>query len=225
MNLYDSSENLISTSNAQYVEDGTPPYNGSYTFTNLESGQEYEIEVIGQTVNKANVNTGLVRFSVVYKKPDVFSALTLTNNCEEGQIIVNSNIIAVIGVSNPTPPIYIDNKEVDLTNPDSWVEWNEGFQLTGNFIARLWFRKPNPYSDIVKMSNITGETITVKYMQGYENRDSIDMQSYIELYVNSVENMPYYIYSNFIDILDDTEYYCLWITKINNIYKLQLGKV
>ena len=62
-------------------------------------------------------------------------------------------------------------------------------------------------------------------MQGYETVESSDLQSYIEIYVESIQNTSYYIFSNYIDILPDTEYYNVWMTRINNIYQLQLAKV
>ena len=143
------------------------------------------------------------------------------NNCEEGYITLKSNIILIDGESNPSPPTYIDDKEVDLTGDGTWVEWNDGYSISGDFLARLWFRKPNPYAQIMQFSNTDGQTITLRYMQGYENVNAPDIQSYVELYVQSVNGYDYYIYSNYIDTLPDTSYYNVWLTRVNDIYQLQ----
>lgn len=224
VNLYDDAGIIIATSDIQYVQNGTPPYNGNYQFDGLVNATEYGIEVKCFTINQTEISTGILKISVTYAKPDIISAIQLTNNCEEGYIYIKSNIVSIEGESNPDPPIYIDDKEVDLTNPDHWVEWNKGYNITGDFLARIWFRKPNPYSQILEFSNISGQTIKINYMLGYENVNSENLQSYVECYVNFVEDNPYYIYSNFIDTLEDTEYYCLWITRINNVYQLQLAQ-
>lgn len=225
VNLYNNFGTQIQTSGTQYVLNGTPPYIASYQINGLDNASEYSIEVIGQTINNTVVSTDKVDFTVEYKRPDIFTLLQLTNNCEEGYISIKSNIVVIEGESNPDPPIYINDSEVDLTNPDHWVEWNDGYVINGDFIARLWFRKPNPYSQILKFSNNQGQDITVYYMLGYEDINSSELQSYIEIYVNSIEGMEYYIYSNFIDTLPDNEYYCLWLTRIGQVYQLQLAKV
>ncbi len=225
VNLYNAFHSLISTSEESYVVNGVPPYTGNYLFAGFEDNTTYYIEIIASTINGAVVTTGQVQITVKYSRPDLFTLIELKNNCDEGYITLKSNIILIEGESNPSPPEYIDGKEVDLTNPDSWVEWHEGYSITGDFLTRLWFRNPNANSQILKFSNAQGQTITLNYMQGYENVNSQDIESYVEIYVKSVDGLEYYIYSNFIPTLADTEYYNVWLTRENNLYKLQLAKV
>lgn len=225
VNLYNNFDSLIASSGTQYPGDGTPPFNGAYLFTGFENTTAYSIEVVGTTINGTIVSTGVIDFSVQYLRPDIFTVVELTNNCDEGYIGVRSNIVIIAGDSNPDPPIYINNKEVDLTEPDSWVKWDEGYNITGDFRARIWFRDPNPNSKILQFSNISGQTIEVYYMEGYENVTSQNKQSYIEVYVNSLENNSYYVFSNFIDILSETDYYIFWLTRKNYIYQAQLAQV
>lgn len=225
VNLYNVAGSIISSSGTQYVQNGTPPYSNSYLIVGLENATVYGIEVIGTTINGTIVSTGKAEFTVQYIHPDIFTLVELTNNCDEGYVSVRSNIVAIEGESNPDPPIYIDNKEVDLTDPDSWVEWNKGYKINGDFLARLWFRNPNLNSVLLTFSNTSGQTIQVFYREGYENVNSKNTQSYIEVFVNSIEENSYYIFSNFIDTLEDTQYYNFWLTRESNIYKIQLAAV
>lgn len=225
VNLYNNSDVLLSTSGLQYVLDGTPPFTGSYLVSGFENATSYKIEIIGTTINNTVITTGLINLTTQYIRPDLFTLVELTNNCDEGYISVRSNIILIEGTSNPDPPTYIDDKEVDLTDPDSWVKWDNGYNISGNMTTRIWFRKPTPYAKLLEFINTAGQKISLYYMQGYETVESSDLQSYIEIYVESIQNTSYYIFSNYIDILPDTEYYNVWMTRINNIYQLQLAKV
>lgn len=225
VNLYNAFQTQIATSGVVYAQNGTPPYNGNYLFAGFEDNTVYYIEIVGTTVNGAIVSTGQIQFTVKYLRPDLFTLIELTNNCEEGYITLKSNIILIDGESNPSPPTYIDDKEVDLTEDGTWVEWNDGYSISGDFLARLWFRKPNPYAQIMQFSNMDGQIITLRYMQGYENVNAPDIQSYVELYVQSVNGYDYYIYSNYIDTLPDTSYYNVWLTRVNDIYQLQFAAI
>lgn len=225
VNLYNAFQTQIATSGIVYVQTGTPPYNGNYLFAGFEDNTVYYIEVVATTVNGAIISTGQTQFTVNYSQPDLFTLVQLTNNCEEGYITLQSNIALIEGTSNPDPPTYINDQEVDLTENGSWVEWNDGYSVSGDFLARLWFRSPNPYTQILQFSNAQGQTITMNYMLGYENVNAPDLQSYIEVYVQSIDGMEYYIFSNYIDTLPDTSYYNVWLTRVNNIYQLQIAAV
>lgn len=220
--LYNSSQVEISSSGLLYATNGTPPFIGTYTFTGFDNNTVYYVQVTGTTVENTIVSTELNQFTVQYTRPDIFTLMQLVNNCEEGYITVRSNIIIIEGVSNPDPPIFIDNKEVDLTDPDSWVEFNDGFSISDNMLARAWFRNPNEYSTLFTFSNISGQTITVNFMLGYEDINSNDLLAYLEVHVTSLSGLSYYIYSNFVSPLSDTQYYVMYLTRLNNIYQVQL---
>lgn len=225
VNLYNAFQTQIATSGIVYVQTGAPPYEGNYLFAGFEDNTVYYVEIVGTTVNGAVVSTGQIQFTVKYSRPDLFTLVELTNNCEEGYITLKSNIVIIEGTSNPDPPVYIDDKEVDLTENGSWVEWNDGYSVSGDFLTRLWFRSPNSYTQIMQFSNAQGQTIKMNYMLGYENVNSSDLQSYVEVYVQSIDGMEYYIYSNYIDTLPDTSYCNVWLTRVNGIYQLQLAVV
>ena len=225
INLYNAFQTQIATSGVVYVQNGSPPYEGSYLFAGFEDNTTYFIQITGTTINNAVVSSDKVQFNVNYSRPDLFTLVELTNNCDEGYITLKSNIILIEGTANPTPPTYIDNESVDLTQTNSWVEWNDGYSVSGDFLTRLWFRNPNPYSQILQFSNVQGQTIVMNYMQGYENVNSNESQAYIEVYVQSIDGMEYYIYSNYIDVLSSDNWYNVWLTRANGIYQLQLSAV
>lgn len=222
INLFNSSQVQISTSGILYANNGTPPFTGNYTFTGFENNTVYYVQVTGTTTEGTVVNTGLQQFTVQYKYPDVFALAQLNNNCEEGYVTITSNFVLIKGESNPSPPIYINEEEVDLTSNGSWVQWSEGFNITGNMLARVWFRNPNNYTSILKFSNAQGQTITLNFMLRYENVESSTMGAYVEAYIESLDGFYYYIFSNYVAPLDDSEGYVLYFKRINDIYSLQL---
>ena len=222
INLFNSSQVQISTSGILYANNGTPPFTGNYTFTGFENNTIYYIQVTGTTIEGTVVDTGLQQFTVQYKHPDIFALAQLNNNCEEGYVTITSNFVLIKGESNPSPPVYINEEEVDLTSNGSWVQWSEGFNITGNMLARVWFRNPNNYTPILRFSNAQGQTITLNFMLGYENVESSTMGAYVEAYIESLDWFYYYIFSNYVTPLDDSEGYVLYFQRINNIYSLQL---
>lgn len=222
INLFNSSQVQIATSGVQYADTGTPPYNGSYTFTGFENNTVYYVQLTVTTLEGTIISTGLQQFTVQYDRPDLFTLVQLANNCEEGYITLTSNIILIGGTSNPDPPTYINNQEVDLTENGSWVQWNDGFSITGDMLARAWFRSPNPYTTIAQFSNTNGQKFTLNFMLGYENIEAETMGAYMELYVQSLTGLEYYVFSNYMEPLEDTEQYVIYLKRENNIYSLQL---
>lgn len=224
-NLYNSSKLLISTSNEVYVNNGTPPYDGSYLIAGFEDKAVYYIQVVGKTINNNIIATELTRITIEYSKPNLFTLLELKNNCEEGYIQVTSNIVLVSGDYNPDPPIFINGKEIDLTGTEAYIEWNQGYKITNDFLTRIWFRSPNPYSDILQFSNVQGQTIKLKYMLGYENVTEPNLKAYIKVIISSLNGMEYTIFSNYINILSSEKYYNIQFERENNLYQIGLAEI
>ena len=224
VNLFNSSQVQISTSNEQYATSGTPPYVGNYTFTGLTNNTQYYIQVTGITIEGTLIQSTLEQFTVQYIQPVSFAILQLENNCDEGYITILSNMISIDGTSNPDPPVYIDNEAIDLTDNGSWAQWNQGFSINNNMLARIWFKNPNLYTNLIQFSNTQGQTIQLNFMLGYENNTSSNLQAYIEAYITSITGLSYYIFSNYVDQLDTSQdkEYVLYFTRNNDIYSLQL---
>ena len=222
INLYNSSLDLVSTSGVVYVGSGAPPYFGSYLFSGFEDNTLYYIEIVGATINGAVVESGKVGINFSYVRPEMFALLRLKNNCDDGYISVQSNIVLVEADMYPNPPIYIDGNSIDLSGTNSFIDWNSGYSFSNDFLVRAWFRKPNPYTTITRFSNTSGQTITINYMLGYENVEATEMKAYVQVFVKSIDGMEYYAYSNYTSILSDENYYTLYLKRINNIYQIEL---
>lgn len=155
--LYDSNKNVLSQSALIYYDTDSSL---SYTFVGMSNDTAYYIELSGETVNGTKITSGLKYFTVRYIQPASFAICDLVNNCEDGYIQISSNIVAIDGKSNPDPPIYIDDKEVDLRDPNSWVEWNSGFRIQDDFTMRVWGRDFNDYQNIITLTNDINTTST-----------------------------------------------------------------
>lgn len=148
--LYDSNKTILAQSPLIYYN--TDP-SLTYLFSGMSNNTSYYIELTGETINSTILTSGVKSFTVRYIQPASFAICDLVNDCENGYIQISSNIVAIDGKSNPTPPIYIDDKEVDLREPDSWVEWDSGFSIKNDFTLRAWGRDFNPYEPIITLSN------------------------------------------------------------------------
>ena len=145
--LYDSNKEQISQSAILY--DGLY----QHTFSGMANDTSYYVELSGSTINNTPVSSGLLLFTIRYIQPASFAICDLVNNCENGFIQISSNIVSIDGKSEPDPPKYIDNKEVDLTDDGSWVQWDEGFNIQNDFTMRIWGRSFGDNEPIVTMKN------------------------------------------------------------------------
>lgn len=215
-NLYSASGTLISTSNTMYNTDTSLPLSISYLFSGFEDKTSYSIEVTGVTTNGTQITTGRIPFTTDYTKPDMFSSLLLTNNCKGGYITIKSNIIGINGISNPETPIYIDNKEIDLRETGSYVEWVEGYTVTDNWTMRLWGRDFTPNSEIFRFSNINGDIIIIEY---HANAT----QCWFELKAKHNDWLWGYVAESArIALPSETEQVFCWLRRINNLYDLRI---
>ena len=215
-NLYSASGALISTSNTMYNTDTSLPLNVSYLFSGFEDKSSYSIEVTGVTANGTQITTGHIPFTTDYTRPDMFSFLFLTNNCKGGYITIKSNIIGINGISNPETPTYIDNKEIDLREAGSYVEWVEGYTVTGNWTMRLWGRDFTPNSEIFRFSNADGDIITIEYHVD-------ETQCWFELRAKHNDWLWGYVTeSTHITLPTETEQVFCWLRRIDNLYDLRI---
>ena len=215
-NLYSASGALISTSNTMYNTDASLPLNVSYLFSGFEDNASYSIEVTGVTANGTQITTGRIPFTTAYTKPNILSSLFLTNNCKGGYITIKSNIIDINGISNPEIPTYIDNKEIDLREAGSYVEWVEDYTVTDNWTMRLWGRDFTPNSEIFRFSNIDGDIITIDYHVD-------ETQCWFELRVkHSGWLWGYVTESAHVALPNETEQVFCWLRRIDNLYELRI---
>lgn len=162
-NLYNSSGALIDTSSTLYTTSSSLPTSASYLFSGFDDKSSYSVEVNGITVGGTNITTGKVVFTTRYEHPSAFSLFYLSNNCQDGYISIESNIVNIDGTSEPESPTYIDGKEIDLRQDGAYVTWKEGFVVPRDFTLRLWGRDFNVNSEILRFTNTDGATLSVRY--------------------------------------------------------------
>lgn len=214
-NLYNNNNILLSTSGVKYSTDI------QYTFSGLEDNSSYYIELIINTVNGMVVSTERILFNVDYIEPSFFTVNQLENLCDTGQIQISSNIIVIIGESFPIPPKYINNKEVDLKEKNSYVSFNDGFSINDNFTLKLIGRDFISNSEIIRL---TGENKNIVLRWVIDNYTFDSEVGFVELYVYNLDtsSFKYYIKSNYIGIPNETENIFIWLQNVDNLFDLQI---
>lgn len=126
----------------------------------------YEIEWVVRTIENftptlSGTTTGI---NCYYKTLINSPLLTINNLCSQGVIEINSKLTSREGTSNPQPPQYIDNEEIDLTGDGWWVQWANYFNLQQPYTFRLWGRDFN-VGEIATLSatSVQDEKIVIKY--------------------------------------------------------------
>lgn len=226
VNLYDAQSLLVATSGEQYAASTDVPLNLSYTVNGFADATNYAIEVNGTTVNNTVITTGQISFSVSYTSPNIYTLLELQNNCSGGYVNLKSNVAIIDGEVVPPPPVYIDDKELDLTQEGSYVVWDEGYQVNGDFTGILIGRNFTPYSTIFTFTNVQdGSTVNINWLEGYENGDNTQpLKAYAQLAVNQGGTVIVYnIKTAMIEIPDVTDIITVWFRRINNVYEIYLN--
>ena len=161
----------------------------------------YTIEnmVITNTINGINC---------YYDVIDNTQFLTVSNICNKGVIQLTCSLTNLEGSGYPDPPVYIDDKEVDLTADGSYAQWQGLFSLSNDYTLRIWGRSFNEgIIALISSSTTANKNITLYY----QTKDVVDETTqtttnytYIALESmrvnNNGENMyPYYIESQLIE--------------------------
>lgn len=209
--LYSAGGAVLSTSDANYNISQTLPLDVSYLFAGLSDQTNYRIECTGVTTGGRQITTGKVSFIVKYDRPNLYSYIYLINNCEGGYITIDCNVIAIVGKTEETPIYVDDNTAIDLRNGNS-VTWNDGYQISNNYTLRIWGRDFNPNTEVLKFSNATGSTASLRYMESAN-------KVWWELWVKDLNfKWHYIIKSAEIDKPEDTEQIFAWVRNIGNLY-------
>lgn len=218
--LYNVSQVEIATSGTMYATNITPSYQGdtiliplAYTFTGLLDNNTYYLKIDGLTANGMVATTDMVQFVVRYSVPSAFAQLTAVNNCNEGYIRIESNVVLIDGTAFPEP-IYIDNQKIDLTRDGSYVVFDKGYEVPSNFTTQLWFANPKDNDTLLEMGDINGNGMKLYTID--------DQEDNTKFYCVLVVDDKYIIRSE--PILKDLDY-CVTIRRIDNLYDLLLDEV
>lgn len=175
--------------------------------------KSFSLEYSITTIEGMIVTNNIYNLSCYYAIINNPQYLTITNLCDKGMIEINCTLTDIDGTSNPSPPIYINNEEVDLTETGSWVKWQGVFYIQNLYTLRLWCRNIN-IGDMVRLTSTAypDRIITLKY-----NQEINEGVSYTFISLESVQGnvsgqptkmFPYYIESQRIQtttISDDTK--------------------
>lgn len=214
INLYDSNLSQIFTTDVLYPSNTT-----SATISSLISNSQYNIRATGITMEGTELDTGYIKFSVTYIQPTFFSQVELTNLPHQAMVRIKSNMISVEGKSNPSPPTYINNEKVDLTTNGSYVVFDSGFSVTGNFTREKLIEKINSYAVIDELNNGT-DKIKITQMIGKFAGDTENQVYCVLTASNSISN--YRICSNRLPLPTDNQQIYVIYQRINNLYDIKI---
>lgn len=225
VNLYDSSQTLIWTSNTNYAgANGTPPTSFSVNISGFEDGSLYYLRAQGQTEQQTVLDTGAILLTAVFDAQSIYAQFSLVNNGCDGYIIINSKIVSLDGTSNPDPPTYIDNKEIDLTANESYVDWENSFAVYDKSTTRIWLRSMNPNSIIATFYNADAPTQSMTlYEREYTENGTTYV--YIEGYYVGVLGVEGYIYTNKIVKPSSDQQLMIWLQKNEGMYDISIAEV
>ena len=242
-NLYTTAGTLISTSGQLYNTTTTVPTTFAYTFSGFNNGEDYLIEVNAVTVEGTQITTGRKTIYVQYSQPGMFSSLYLTNNCENGYITVQANVIGINGESDPTPPNYmtIGDETVVLLKGDQYVQWREGYEIPDNYTLRIWGLFADDLSDAVKnrlptkyistafLTNARKNYVEVgiRYDFTYASATTtsfLKMTPCLIVKQTSTDIHGYELTGDAIDLNIEDVNYVLTLKCINNLYSISLSR-
>lgn len=189
--LYDSAGLLISSSGLQYTSSATSKV--SYIFAGMEKGKSYSVECVATNSVGMSASSGKRSFVVQYSGSGIYTTLTLLNDCNTGQIIIQSRASDIYGKANPEDwNDYVNigapynRKAADLRQAS--VTWDSDYVIPADFTLRLWMDMP--FGEILQMSNANGDKIILTSYSG------IGDTGYMILKVIPVQGEYYTIKSN-----------------------------
>ena len=221
--LYNNENVLIDYSNNIYTSEA-PPNNFEYTFDNLLEETRYYIEVTGATVNGTSISTDKVYFTVKYGEPIFYEKLKLQNNANNGYINISTNLIAIDGYSNKQEPTYIDGM-VDLSGVNDYVQWKDGFNIPSSFTIQI-LMKPCLLGKIATLKNKEGTLqLTIEFKREIPEGETEAKDCVYIREKNALTNLTSVIRSNYVDVLNNLSYVCIWIKKIETAWDLRLEAI
>lgn len=188
----------------------------SYLFSGFNDKTYYKIKAVGQTLNGMEIETDEISFVIKYSKKSTYSIFTVNNNCNGGYIYGSVEVKPIVGSALREPPTYIGDSEIDLTDGNV-VLFPTGYEVVGDFNAKLWARNLKPNSYILEFS---GEN-------GFIAVDNIidDGKFALRLTAKNLNNnIKYVIYSNQLNsVPSPTEKLFIQIRRVDNLYSITLA--
>lgn len=196
----------------------------SYQFkTELANDGTYIVEVNVVTVGNTNI-IKTKTFIAQYIQASDYFPLIIDNSatCENGAVVVKSKLVLFEGEAYPSPPIYIDNDYVSLVKPGSYVIFDKGFEINGDFALIIKFNSPvlypvNKYGDaeksIIEMTKKNEDSyIIINVEEGISDTNKVRAEV-------CIKDGPFYyrVLSDYINKADATKDYRVVLRKIDNL--------
>ena len=196
----------------------------SYQFkTELANDGMYIVEVNVVTVGNTNI-IKTKTFVAQYIQASDYFPLIIDNSatCENGAVVVKSELVLFEGEAYPSPPIYIDNDYVSLVKPGSYVIFDKGFEINGDFALIIKFNSPvlypvNKYGDaeksIIEMTKKNEDSyIIINVEEGISDTNKVRAEV-------CIKDGPFYyrVLSDYINKADATKDYRVVLRKIDNL--------
>ena len=236
-NLYTTAGTLISTSGRLYNTTTTVPTVFAYTFSGFNNGEDYVVEVNAVTVEGTQITTGKQTVFVQYSQPGMFSSLYLTNNCKNGYITVQANVIGINGEADPMPPNYqkIGTETVVTLKDNEYVQWAEGYEIPENYTLRIWGlfgdslrdvinnKFPTKYFPTAFLTNAQKNYVEVgiRYDLAYP---ALKMTPCLTVKQTTTDVHGYELTGNTVNFGEENIDWVLTLKCINNLYSISLSK-
>ena len=202
-----------------YTSDA-PPNDFEYTFGDLLEDTRYYVEVIGVTVNGTEITTGRIQFLVQYGEPVIYEKLKLKNNANEGNINVYTNLIAIDGYSNKRNHTFI-NGMLDLSLYEDYVRWQSGFTIPSSFTMQI-LMKPCLLANFITLKN-DDVRIRIGFAREIPSGETEVKDCFYVQEQNLNTNVSSWLRSNYVDLINNNSYVCIWIQKIGTDWDVRLN--
>lgn len=214
--LYASDQTAIYTSDVSYNTESL-----SVTISGLENNTQYYIKAFGQTLTGMNIETPSIHITVRYLQPAIYNLVELTNNFHGGYITVKSNITSLRGRvyknGEEVDATFIDDKYVDVRDPELILKFNEDFNLSYDFTLMLKGFGFTRNTAMLTMSNGIYKLYVYYRIGSYDSTNGVE-KAYFELRVEGA--ITYTITSNYIDVPSETELVGFMLSKQDCYYEL-----
>ena len=238
--LYDEEKNLITSTrekNSQLpVFDATSQtykMDFSVPITGLVNEQRYFIGIqvvtrYGMVVSLGETQSDSIEFSAQYLRPSrLFAIVDLSNQPDEGNIRIASNIISIEGTSIPDPAEYegpADNPRNIILNKDGYsATFSKGFSIRDDFTLQMVCKNLVEYEVFCELSN-QKQKISFRYVRDLPKKsDPAGNPPTYHVEMKADDGFfPTVICSNRITLSAASPYLYLWFEKRNHLFDLKI---
>ena len=217
--LYDENKHLLLRSSIYYGSSSEEYL--EYRIEGLLNNHTYYVNVNARTAHGIEVSTGLVQFSVKYDKMGA-GALVSLRDLGNGNVSIGSNFKVVDANSNPEEPTYINNEEIDLRDPDNWVNFFDGFEVSGNYEMKIAMRAVQEGFYVI-CKNEDNEVLKITYeYYDIDYETETKRKYFFKLHVFN-NNQDLNVFTKMFDKLTDDQELVLVVQHVNGYYSLKLN--